>query len=88
VAPSAEDLHVLPIKKFLHVGKFATDTKPNAVLKYVSTMLKVDANSFTCVKLVKKIVDVTTLKFAKFQAWYPRSALRFSLQKRLLAGLS
>jgi len=54
VAPNAEDLHVLPSKKSLHVGKFATDTKPNAVLKYVSTKLKVDANSFTCVKLVKK----------------------------------
>jgi len=50
VAPNAEDLHVLPTKKFLHVGKFATDT----VLKYVSTKLKVDASSLTYVKLVKK----------------------------------
>jgi len=54
VAPYAEDLHVLPTKKFLHVGKFATDTEPNAVLKYVSTKLKVDASSLTVVKLVKK----------------------------------
>jgi len=54
VAPIAEDLHVLPTKKFLHVGKFATDTESNAVLKYVSTKLKVDASSLTVVKLVKK----------------------------------
>jgi len=39
VAPNAEELHVLPIKKFWHVGKFATDTEPNTVLKYVSTKL-------------------------------------------------
>jgi len=47
-ASNAEDLHVLPTKKFLKVGKFATDREPNAVLKYVPTKLKVDANSFTC----------------------------------------
>jgi len=50
VAPNSEDLHVLPTKKFLHVGKFATDTEPNAVLKYVSTKLKVDASSLTVKK--------------------------------------
>jgi len=61
VAPNAEDLHVLPTKKFLHVGKLATDTEPNTVLKYVSTKLKVDASSLACVNLVKKDVDVTTL---------------------------
>jgi len=44
------------------VGKFAIDTEPSAVLNYVSTKLKGDANSFTCVKLVKKDVDVTALK--------------------------
>jgi len=72
VAPNAEDLHFLPTKKSLHVGKFATDTNPNAVLKYVFTKLKVDANSFTCVKLVKKKdVDVTTLKFVNFKLGIP-----------------
>jgi len=54
VAPNAEDLHVLPTKKFLQVGKFGTDTEPNAVFKYVSSKLKVDASSLTVVKLVKK----------------------------------
>jgi len=53
-SPNADDLFVLPSKKFLHLGKFATDTEPNAVFKYVSTKLKVDANSFSCVILVKK----------------------------------
>jgi len=67
VAPNAEDLHVLPTKKFLYVGKFATDTEPNAFLKYVSTKLKVDARSLTVVKLVKKDVDVTTLKFVNLK---------------------
>jgi len=71
VAPNAEDLHVLPTKKFLHVGKFATDTEPNAVLKYVSTKLKVDASSLTCAKLVKKDVDVQTLKFVNFKLGIP-----------------
>jgi len=55
----------------LHVGKFATDTKPNTVLKYVSTKLKVDASSLNCVKLVKKDVDVTTLKFVNFKLGIP-----------------
>jgi len=71
VAPNAEDLPVLPTKKFLHVGKFATDTEPNTVLKYVSTKLKVDASSLTCAKLVKKDVDVTTLKFVNFKLGIP-----------------
>jgi len=71
VAPNAEDLHILPTKKFLHVGKFATDTEPNAVLKYVSTKLKVDASSLTCVKLVKNDVDVTNLKFVNFKLGIP-----------------
>jgi len=71
VAPNAKDLHVLPTKKFLHVGKFATDTRPNAVLKYVSTKLKVDASSLTFVKLVKEDVDVTTLKFVSFKLGIP-----------------
>jgi len=55
----------------LHIGKFSTDTEPNAVRKYVSTKLNVDANSFTCVKLVKKDVDVTTLKFVNFKLGIP-----------------
>jgi len=71
VAPNAEDLHVLPTKNFLHVGKFATDTEPNSVLKYVSTKLKVDASSLTCVKLVKKDFVVTTLKFVSFKLGIP-----------------
>jgi len=84
VAPNAEDLHVLPTKKFLHVEKFATDTEPNAVLKYVPTKLKVHASSLIVVKLVKKKdVDVTTLKFVNFKL-----GIRFSLQKRFLAELS
>jgi len=61
----------LPTKKFLHVGKFATDTDPNAVLKYVSTKLKVDASSLTVVKLVKKDVDVTILKLVNFKLGIP-----------------
>jgi len=55
----------------LHVGKFATDTEPNAVLKYVSTKLKVDASSLTVVKLVKKDVDVKNLKFVNFKLGIP-----------------
>jgi len=71
VAPNAEDLHVLPTKKFLHVRKFATDTEPNAVLKYVSTKFLVYACSFIVVKLVKKDVDATTLKFVNFKLGIP-----------------
>jgi len=71
VAPNAEELHVLPIKKFWHVGKFATDTEPNTVLKYVSTKLKVDASSLSCVKLVKKDVEVTTLNIVNFKLGIP-----------------
>jgi len=71
VAPNAEDLHVLPTKKFLQFEKFATDTEPNTFLKYVSSKLKVDASSLTCVKLVKKDVDVTTLKFVNFKVGIP-----------------
>jgi len=71
LGPNAEDLHVLTANKFLKVGKCATDSVPNAVLKYVSTKLKGDANSFTCVKLVKKYVDVTTLKFVNFKLGIP-----------------
>jgi len=71
VAPITEDLHVFPSKKFLHVGKFATDTEPNAVLKYVFNKLRVNANFFTCVKLVKKDVDVTTLKFVSLKLEIP-----------------
>jgi len=67
----AEDLHVLPNKKFLHVGKFATDTDPNAVLKLVSSKLKVDASSLTVVKLLKKDVDVTILKFVNLKLGMP-----------------
>jgi len=58
-------------RNFSHVGKFATDTEPYAVLKYVSTKLKVDASSLTVVKLVKKVVDVTTLKFVNFKLGIP-----------------
>jgi len=71
----------------LQVGKFATDTEPNTVLKYVSTKLKVDVSSLTCVKLVKKDVDVTTLKFVNFKLGIP-DQLYDSLQKRFLAELS
>jgi len=66
VAPNAADLHVLPTKKFLHVGKFATDTEPNTVLNYVSTKLKVNASSLTVVKLVKKDVCLVISLFVLF----------------------
>jgi len=53
LAPTAEDLYILPDKEFVHVEKFAS------AKKYVSSKINVEASSFTCVKLVKKYGDVT-----------------------------
>ncbi|KAH8320192.1 hypothetical protein KR059_011230, partial [Drosophila kikkawai] len=71
VASASDSLQVLPIVKYLHAGKFKATTEPEAVLNYVSSKLNVDTKAFSCIKLIKKDVDISTLKFVNFKLGVP-----------------
>lgn len=45
VAPHCSELEVMQSKRYLHVGKFAVDTEPEAVVKYVAKKLNVTPKS-------------------------------------------
>jgi len=51
-------------------------TDPNAILKYVSTELTVEASFFSCVRLVKHYVDVTILRFVNLMLAFPISFVK------------
>lgn len=71
VAPHCSELEVMQSKRYLHVGKFAVDTEPEAVVKYVAKKLNVTPKELTCCKLVRKNAVLSALRFVNFKLGIP-----------------
>ncbi|XP_070137141.1 uncharacterized protein [Drosophila bipectinata] len=70
-APSCAQLQVLPTLKYLHVGKFASSTQPDALCKFVADKLNVEPSDLACARLIKKDADINALKFVNFKLGVP-----------------
>ncbi|KAH8344597.1 hypothetical protein KR067_001013, partial [Drosophila pandora] len=70
-APSCAQLQVMPSLKYLHIGKFATATQPEALCKFVADKLHLDPSDVACARLIKKDADINALKFVNFKLGIP-----------------
>lgn len=54
-------------KKFLHISSFIPSVTTDQILNYVEKNAKIDKQHLECTRLVKKDVDVTSLKHVNFK---------------------
>lgn len=63
----SNDLAVVVKKKFLHISSFNPSVTTDQILNYVEKNAKIDKQHLECTRLVKKDVDVTSLKHVNFK---------------------
>lgn len=64
---SSNDLAVVDKKKYLHISSFLPSVKPEEIIEFIEKNTEISKNHLECTRLVKKDVDVTTLKHVNFK---------------------
>lgn len=68
----SSDLAVVPIKKYLHISSFEPSVTTEQIIQYIEKKTEIGKHHFQCTRLVKKDIDIKTLKHVNFKLSVPQ----------------